>query len=59
MDDHHSLLAVAIMCLTVLEIAALQAGIDGQVFLSVIATIAGLAGYHAGRIRKNPVPWED
>ena len=35
---------VAVLCITILEVAALIAGIDGQLFTLIIAVIAGLAG---------------
>jgi hypothetical protein len=38
--------ALAICCLTMLEVVALLKGIDGSLFGLIVATIAGLAGYH-------------
>jgi len=43
MSDHVK--EVAIAGLVVLEIAALVRGVDGLLFASVIALIAGIAGY--------------
>jgi hypothetical protein len=37
--------ALAICCLTTLEVVALLKGIDGSLFGLIVATIAGLAGY--------------
>ena len=40
---------VAMVCVTALEIYALYRGIDGTVLAAVIAVIAGLGGYVAGK----------
>lgn len=42
----------AMICITVLEAAALFNGVNGTVFMIVIAALAGLGGYEAG-IYKN------
>ena len=39
------IVCVALLCLTGLEIYALSIGIDGLVLTTVIAIIAGIAGY--------------
>lgn len=39
----------AILCITVLEVIALLKGIDGQVYSTVLAVLAGLGGYTIGR----------
>jgi len=44
---------VAIASLTVLEGLALYFHIDGQLFATVIALIAGLGGYHLGKNKKD------
>jgi hypothetical protein len=41
------------VCITTLGIVALTHGVDGAIFISVIATIAGLGGY---TIRKTSPP---
>lgn len=38
----------AMLCLTTLETVALIKGIDGALFMPVVATIAGLGGYVIG-----------
>lgn len=43
---------VAIICISILEGIALWRGINGTVFATVIAAIAGLGGYTLGRITK-------
>ncbi len=43
---------VAMVCITILEVIALLKGIDGALFSTVIAVLAGLAGYKYGE-RKN------
>jgi hypothetical protein len=45
MRDADILVLAAMICITMLEAGALVAGIDGQLFSTVIAIIAGLAGY--------------
>jgi hypothetical protein len=40
---------VAILCLTVIELAALHKGIDGALLMTVVGFIAGLGGYWLGR----------
>lgn len=49
MKDKTILGAVAIGAITVLEGIALYKGIDGTVLSTVVAVIAGLAGYTVGR----------
>jgi hypothetical protein len=41
---------IAIVCLTALEIVALKSGIDGKIFVIVIASISGIAGYNISNI---------
>ena len=36
---------VAILCITILEVAAIVTGIDGAMFGVAIGAVAGLAGY--------------
>lgn len=43
--------AIAILCITFLEAMALSHGINGKVFLTSIALIAGLAGFRLGQWR--------
>ena len=45
MEDQTILSLVAMVCLVVLECAALFKGIDGLLLSGVIAVIAGLGGY--------------
>ncbi len=40
-----SIIITAIICLTLLELVALLAGINGSLFTIIIAVIAGLAGW--------------
>jgi len=40
-----TLIMVAIICLTVLETAAMCTGTDGQYFLPIVAAISGLVGW--------------
>jgi hypothetical protein len=40
---------VAILCLTVIELAALHKGINGALLTTVVGFIAGLGGYWLGR----------
>ena len=41
----------AILCITILEIMAIWAGIDGAIFGMAIAAIAGLGGYEIKYLR--------
>lgn len=41
--------AIAILCLTALEIAALLTHNDGMLFSLVVAAVSGLAGYEIGK----------
>ena len=36
---------IAILCITILEVAALGTGVDGSAFGVAIAAVSGLAGY--------------
>jgi hypothetical protein len=45
--------SLAIVMITLLEIAALFNQIDGQVFSFVVGVIAALVGYEIGTKRKN------
>ena len=38
----------AIAAITAMEIVALSHGIDGTLFIVVVATVAGIAGYELG-----------
>ena len=49
LSDKTLITIIAIICIAVLETIALVIGIDGQVFSTVIAVIAGLGGYTIGR----------
>ncbi len=40
-----SIVISAIVCLTLLELAALYKGINGSLFTIIVAVIAGLAGW--------------
>ncbi len=40
-----SIVITAIVCLTLLELAALYKGINGSLFTIIVAVIAGLAGW--------------
>ena len=44
MEDRYLLAGVIIVCLTVLEIFAIYQGIDGVVFGTLVATLAGVLG---------------
>lgn len=44
-SDKVLLKMVGILCITALELHALNMGIDGQLFGLVIATIGGIVGY--------------
>jgi len=43
---------VAMVCITALEIVALLKGIDGALLSTVIAVLAGLAGYKFGKVQE-------
>ena len=43
--------AVAIVCLTALEIIALMNGINGKIYSIMIITIAGLAGWSMPQLK--------
>ena len=45
MDDKTWVTIIAILCITILEAAAVIRGIDGALLAAVMAIIAGLAGY--------------
>jgi uncharacterized membrane protein YuzA (DUF378 family) len=45
MEDNTNKVLFAIVGIVVLEIAAMFYGIDGTVFATIIAAIAGLAGF--------------
>ena len=45
MEDNTIKVLFAIAALTILEVCALLKGINGQVFATIVAVIAGLAGY--------------
>lgn len=38
--------AIAIVCITIIELFALYKGIDGQLMALTLAAIAGIAGYN-------------
>ena len=40
---------IAIICLTILEMKALEMGINGPILLGVVGLIAGLGGYSVGK----------
>lgn len=42
---------VAIVALTILEVAAIIKGVDGALFSSVIAIIGGIAGYKISKLK--------
>ena len=44
-DKSTAIVMTAILCLTALEFAALESGIDGTLFKMVLVIIAGLAGW--------------
>lgn len=45
MEDKWKVACLAIICLTILEIAAMLVGINGYLFGVIVAAIAALAGY--------------
>jgi len=45
---------VAMVCITTLEAVALSQGINGTVFMLVIAALAGLGGYEVGLYKEKP-----
>ncbi|MCD6436459.1 MAG: hypothetical protein J7L15_08805 [Clostridiales bacterium] len=45
MQDGSKITALAIVSITVLEGVALYTGLDGAMFMPVVAIISGLAGY--------------
>ena len=54
MEDKTILSLVAILCLTVLEIAAMLTGLDGYIFGVIIAAIAAISGYEIRDLIKKP-----
>ena len=51
--------AIAIVCIAFLEAAALSYGINGKVFLTSVALIAGLAGFRLGHWRAEKAEGKD
>lgn len=49
LDDGSILLAIAIMCLTVLEVVAIYNQLNGTMFATVIGAITTLIGYYFGK----------
>ena len=45
METNKYVVMLAIVCITILEVFALRAGINGTMFTIVVAIIAGLGGY--------------
>ena len=45
MKDSTIMTIIAIICLTLLETAAIITGTDGAYFMPIVAAISGLAGY--------------
>ncbi len=43
-DKKKGIVITAIVCLTLLELAALYKGINGSLFTIIVAVVAGLAG---------------
>ena len=43
---------IAMLCITILEAAALVRGLDGAIFAPVIVVIAGLGGFYMGQEKK-------
>jgi len=41
------------LCITALEAYALYQGINGTVFMLVVASLAGMGGYEVGLYKKN------
>ncbi len=52
MKDETFLCGLAIVCITILEIWAMYCGIDGQLFLTSLATLSGVLGYFFGKKRE-------
>jgi len=44
----------AMVCITALEAVALYQGINGTVFMLVVAALAGLGGYEVGLYKEKP-----
>ena len=44
-DKKKGIVITAMVCLTVLELAALYQGINGSLFTIIVAAVAGLAGW--------------
>jgi len=44
----------AMVCITALEAVALFQGINGTVFMLVVAALAGLGGYEVGLYKEKP-----
>lgn len=53
-DQHQWDIAIALICLALLEMYALKLGIDGVLFGGVIALIAGIVGYKVQLVKGNP-----
>jgi len=51
MDEDHRLWCVAIICIAILEAAAIVTGLDGQYFGIAIAAISAIAGYGLKTLR--------
>ena len=47
MEQNNIVTIVALVCLTILETAALIVGINGQLFTIVVGLVAALAGFKA------------
>jgi len=48
--DKDMKIQIAMLCITMIEICALFKGLDGQLFLTSLAAIAGLGGYSIGKV---------
>ena len=46
MKDETIISIIAIICLTLLETAAILTHTDGAFFMPIVAAISGIAGYH-------------
>jgi len=49
MRDETILCSLAVICITIIELMALYSGIDGQLLISVLATLSGIVGYFFGK----------
>jgi len=51
MKTPKSIIITALICITILEVAALMKGINGKILTIVIGILAGLAGWSAPQLK--------